>query len=74
MANAARNCFNKAYHLSDTAIEKAPDKSLLNWVNTEYDLFKMVEEKIYSPIISTPFPDISSFVEAANGLSKHFFI
>lgn len=66
MANAARNCFNKAYHLSDTAIEKAPDKSLLNWVNTEYDLFKMVEEKIYSPIISTPFPDISSFVEAAN--------
>ncbi len=66
MAQGARDCFNKAYQLTDLNLKTDPDKVLLNWVDTEYRLFKYMEEKVYAGAMAKPFGNIDSFVQMAN--------
>ena len=66
MAKTARDCYNQAYKLNEDNIAAKPDDVLLKWVDTEYALFRMVEQKVYMPIIGKPFKDVSSFVDLAN--------
>lgn len=66
MATGARNCFNRAYNIADTALISSPDKILLNWVDTEYRLFKLMEEKVYAEVMTKPFVSIDAFVQMAN--------
>lgn len=66
MAKTARDCYNQAYKLNDDNIAAKPDDVLLKWVDTEYALFRMVEQKVYMPIIEKPFKDVPSFVDLAN--------
>ncbi|MBO4560793.1 MAG: restriction endonuclease [Bacteroidaceae bacterium] len=66
MAQGARDCYNKAYNIAIEALKDRPDDVLLNWVDTEYRLFKYMEEKVYSAAISKPFDSIDSFVKMAN--------
>lgn len=66
MATGARNCFNRAYNIADTALRSSPDEILLNWVDTEYRLFRLMEEKVYAGVMSKPFGSIDAFVQTAN--------
>lgn len=66
MALGARQCFNKAYKIDEDSIVNNPDNILLNWIDTEFKLFRFMEEKIYANIISTPFENIDAFVKTAN--------
>lgn len=66
MAQGARACFNEAYGISENVLVSEPDGILLNWVDTEYRLFKYMEEKIYTDILSKPFNNIEAFVQMAN--------
>lgn len=66
MANGARECFNKAYGIAANTLKTNPDEILLNWVDTEYRLFKCVEEKVYAETISKPFESVEAFVQMAN--------
>ena len=66
MATGARNCFNRAYDIADTALKSSPDEILLNWVDTEYRLFKLMEEKVYAEVMTKPFVSIDAFVQMAN--------
>ena len=66
MATGARSCFNRAYNIADTALQTSPDEILLNWVDTEYRLFRLMEEKVYSEVMSKPFGNIDAFVQMAN--------
>lgn len=66
MATGARNCFNRAYDIADTALKSSPDEILLNWVDTEYRLFRLMEEKVYAEMMSKPFGSIDDFVQMAN--------
>ena len=66
MAKTARDCYNQAFKLNDDKIAAKPDDVLLKWVDTEYTLFRMVEQKVYMPIIGKPFKDVPSFVDLAN--------
>ncbi len=66
MANGARTCFNEANGIVTHNIVSAPDDVLLGWLDTEYTLFKYMEEKVYSEITTKPFPNIDSFVAMAN--------
>lgn len=68
MALGARMCYNKAYDITNSAIKDKPDDILLNWIDTEYKLFKLMEEKFYSDKISNPFPNVESFIEIANAI------
>lgn len=66
MAQGARNCFNKAYQVSDSMFRDKPDEILLNWVETEYRLFKCLEQKIYANALTRPFESVDAFVQMAN--------
>ena len=66
MAEGARNCFNQAYNITDTVLQEHPDDILLKWVDTEYRLFKFMEEKVYSDVLAKPFGNIDWFVQMAN--------
>ncbi len=66
MALGARECYNKAYDITDLSFKKRPDEILLSWIETEYSLFKFMEEKIYADVISKPFNNVDSFVQMAN--------
>lgn len=66
MAAGARDCFNQAFNITGTALKSKPDEILLNWVDTEYRLFRFMEEKVYADVISKPFGNIDAFVQMAN--------
>lgn len=66
MANGARMCFNEANSIITRNIVAAPDDVLLGWLDTEYTLFKYMEEKVYSDITTKPFTNIDAFVTMAN--------
>ncbi len=66
MATGARKCFNSAYNIAETALKSSPDEILLNWVDTEYRLFRLMEEKVYAKVMSKPFGSIDAFVQTAN--------
>lgn len=66
MATGARDCFNQAYSISDAVLKTKPDEILLKWVDTEYRLFRFMEEKVYADAISKPFGSIDTFVQMAN--------
>lgn len=66
MASGARFCFNEANGIITRNIVTAPDDVLLGWLDTEYTLFKYMEEKVYSDITTKPFPNIDTFVAMAN--------
>lgn len=66
MANGARDCYNQAYHIKKEDFINKPDAILLKWIDTEYSLFKCMEEKFYKEIISTPFTSVSEFIKTAN--------
>lgn len=66
MAQGARECYNRAYGIGDDALRSKPDDVLLNWVDTEYRLFKCMEEKVYAYAMNKPFDNIDSFVQMAN--------
>ena len=66
MAAGARDCFNRAYNVAEATMMDKPDDILLNWVDTEYRLFRFMEEKVYANIMTKPFDSIDSFVQMAN--------
>ncbi|SOC08371.1 restriction endonuclease EcoRII [Ureibacillus xyleni] len=57
MSKLARSIYRK---------KMTPDKNLLKWVETEYTVFRMLEERIYKDQLSKPFRDIESLIEFAN--------
>lgn len=66
MSEGARECFNKAYRIVADDIIRKPDDIIMNWYDTEEKLFKCMEEKIYSSIISLPFGSVEHFAKIAN--------
>ena len=66
MAAGARNCYNQAYNILSSTLKSKPDEILLGWVDTEYRLFKFMEEKVYANIITKPFESVDAFVHMAN--------
>ena len=66
MALGARNCYNRAYNISEKALIQTPDNILLNWIDAEFRLFRYIEEKMYSDFTTKPFGSIDAFVQSAN--------
>ena len=66
MAKGARDCFNMANKIEANNVMTNPDNVLLGWLDTEYALFKYMEEKVYSNILAQPFSSIDTFVAMAN--------
>lgn len=66
LATNARNCYIQSFNIKPYQIKSNPDKELLSWLETEYDLFKTLENDRYSELIENPFPSIESLVISAN--------
>ena len=66
MAKGARTCYNTTNGIKAQKIVNSPDEVLLKWLDTEYTLFKNMEEKIYNHITAKPFPSIDAFISMAN--------
>lgn len=66
MAIGAKECYNRAYNIPEEDLRTRPDDMILHWVDTEYQLFKYMEEKIYADTLNKPFGSIDAFVKMAN--------
>ncbi|NQU54441.1 MAG: restriction endonuclease [Bacteroidetes bacterium] len=66
LATGARRIFFEAYSLSQKSVLSKPDVEILNWISTEFDLFKFIENDRYGEIIKTPFPTVENLIKTAN--------
>lgn len=66
LASNARNCFNAAYGISIKVIRQNPDKELLNWLKSEFELFKVIENDRYCNLIKSPFKNVEELIILAN--------
>ena len=66
MGKMAQELFNKLHKINDEKVCEFPDKILLNWYDTELSMFRSLEEKVYNPIYTKPFPDCQSLIEFSN--------
>lgn len=68
LAKQARVCYNSSFKISANNIKNNPDKEILNWLNSEFQLFKTIENNRYSERIKTPFKSVEELVEIANSI------
>jgi type II restriction enzyme len=66
LATNARKCFNNSYSITDAIVKSDPDHNLLNWLEAEYQLFKVFENDRYKERIETPFKTVEELINIAN--------
>lgn len=66
LSQNARDCFNSAYSITKNQIISEPDKFLIKWIESEYELFKTFENIRYNERIKTPFENVEILIEFAN--------
>ncbi|WP_136480803.1 type II restriction endonuclease [Cognatitamlana onchidii] len=66
IATNARNCYINSFGVTPSQIKANPDKQILKWLETEYDLFKTLENDRYAELIKNPFPSVEELVISAN--------
>ncbi len=66
LATGARNIFFEAFKLPKDVVLSKPDSEILNWIATEFDLFKAIENDRYGEIIRNPFPTVDELIKTAN--------
>jgi type II restriction enzyme len=65
MSETARNACSACLK---SLLSRSPDDVLLKWVEVEYRLFRMLEEKVASPAIAQGFRNIDHFLTAAQSI------
>lgn len=66
LATGARDIFFEAFSLTQKVVLNKPDNEILNWIATEFDLFKAIENDRYGEIIRKPFPTVDNLIKTAN--------
>lgn len=66
LAKNARLCYNHAYNITEKIVRGQPDKNILNWLESEFQLFKTLENNRYSSRIEIPFQSVEELIEVAN--------
>lgn len=66
LATNSRNCYVNSYNITQSYIKSNPDKQILKWLESEYDLFKTIENDRYSELIKNPFLSVEALVKSAN--------
>lgn len=66
LAEKARNCYFGAYNKTSKAIKTNPDKEILNWLDAEFQLFKVFENDRYAKLIREPFETVEALISSAN--------
>ncbi|MFD2602478.1 type II restriction endonuclease [Flavobacterium suzhouense] len=66
LANNARNCYNNSYGITSKIIQARPDVELLKWIDSEFQLFKVIENDRYTSRIQSHFKTVEELVITAN--------
>ena len=66
LATNARNCYINSFGITPKTIQQNPDKEILNWLDSEFQLFKIIENDRYTHRIQTPFTTVEELVVTAN--------
>ena len=66
MAQLAREVYNNVHNITDKKLCMNPDVFLLHWIDSEYNLFREFEEKIYSPIYKKSFSNCQELIKFSN--------
>lgn len=66
MTRYASELYNRCKHVSVKDIIDNPDKLLLDWIDTEYNIFNLLEEQLYRPVYSKPFPNCQELIDFSN--------
>ena len=66
MAENARRCYNTSYNITINAIRLNPDRNLLKWLESEFELFKTLENSVYAERIERLFSNVEELVAFAN--------
>lgn len=66
MADFARQCVSAAHQYSPQTIVQKADTVILRWVAAEYQLFSLMEEKLYRPVYTRPFANCHDLIDFAN--------
>lgn len=59
----ARNFFNA---INQSTALTNPDQELVNWINTEYELFKYLENDRYASLLTQPFNTVDDLIKCSN--------
>lgn len=66
LATTARSCYIKSFNRTRKEIIQNPDKEILKWLDTEFQLFKFIEKDRYTDRIKNPFKSVEELIETAN--------
>ena len=66
LAAEARRINDLYFNLNNSKIMSNPDTSILSWVDTEYELFKYIENHRYKNKITKAFNNVDEFIKFAN--------
>lgn len=66
LATNARDCYNNSYGITQKIIQARPDAELLKWIDSEFQLFKVIENDRYTSRIQSPFKTVEELVITAN--------
>lgn len=66
LALNSRNCYIQSFGITKGIIQKNPDKEILNWLNTEFNLFKVIENDRYDSILKNHFSSVEDLISIAN--------
>ena len=66
MTISAQYAAEKICGIDKKTILSNPDDVIIKWIDIEFALFRMIEEKVYNPIISKPFSDCQSLIDFSN--------
>jgi type II restriction enzyme len=70
VSEIARRVFNSMNRVSAPNIKAHPDALLLNWIETEYELFLILENQLCSDVLKTQFNSTEEFIQAANSIAN----
>lgn len=68
MAREAQNAILFAMKISDSDIYAHPDDVILQWLGAEFTFFRLLEDKVYAPVIARPFKDCQTLIDFSNSI------
>jgi type II restriction enzyme len=66
LATNSRDCYNNAFGIDAQIVKANPDQQIINWLDAEFQLFKVIENDRYQGRIKIPFKTVEELIEAAN--------
>jgi len=67
VADKAREIYYRVFDHIENIVSN-PDRELIKWIDSEYSLFRMIEDVRYRDTVRRGFADINAFIEMASSL------